>query len=138
MGGTWDRRRSLSIAIGGTAGAGLRWAVMTSFDAGLFPWPVLMLNVAGSALLGVLLAEEWDHPAARLALHDAGAIGFCGGLTTFSTFAVEVVDLARSGHVLVAGVYSAASVAAALVAVVGGALLLRRLRALSLPVEERP
>ena len=56
------------------------------------PWTVFLLNCGGSFVLGVLLAEEWAHPRARLLLHDAGGIGFCGGLTTFSTYAVEVVD----------------------------------------------
>ena len=86
-------------------GSALRWAVVTSFEVGRFPWPVLALNVAGSVLLGVLLAEEWSHPSALLALRDAGGVGFCGGLTTFSTFSLEVVDLTRDGNAGLAVVY---------------------------------
>jgi fluoride exporter len=134
----WDRRRALAIAIGGAAGAATRWAVVTSFETGPFPWPVLAINVAGSLLLGVLLAEEWSHRRARLLLHEFGAIGFCGGMTTFSTFAVEVVDLSRDGHTATAVVYAAASVVTAIAGVVVGAAALRRLRALTLPLEEAP
>lgn len=133
-----SRARAATIAAGGIAGAALRWAVVTTVAAGRFPWPVLAVNVGGSFLLGVLLAEEWDHPKARLLLHDAGAIGFCGGLTTFSTFAVEVADLMRDGHAAIAGWYTLASVAGTVVAVVAGAATLRRVRALTLPLEERP
>jgi fluoride exporter len=127
-----------AIAVGGVAGAGLRWAVLASVDAGRFPWPVFALNVAGSLILGVLLAEEWSHPRARLVLHDAGGIGFCGSLTTFSTFSVEVVDLYDDGDVGIAVVYTVASFTATIAAVVAGAAALRRLRALTLPLEEQP
>jgi CrcB protein len=127
-----------AVAIGGAAGAGLRWAVVTWVEAGRFPWPVLAVNIAGSLLLGVLLAEEWDHPRLRLALHDAGGIGFCGGLTTFSTFSVEVVQLARDGDTTLAAAYAAVSIVGAVLGVVAGAGLLHRVRAVTLPVEEEP
>lgn len=119
-------------------GAALRWAVTTSFDANQFPWPVLLVNVAGSILLGVLLAEEWSHPGARLLLHDFGGIGFCGGLTTFSTFSLEVVHLAGDGDTSAAVLYAVSSVASTLLGVTLGAAALRRLRALTLPLEEEP
>ncbi len=138
MRGSWDRQRAVAIAIGGAVGAALRWAVFTSVDAGRFPWPVFVVNVAGSLILGVLLAEEWSHPRARLLLHDAGGIGFCGSLTTFSTFSVEVVDLARAGDVGTAVLYTVASVAGTIAAVVAGAAALRRLQAITLPLEEKP
>jgi CrcB protein len=130
--------RRVAIAAGGAAGAALRWAIVTSAHATGFPWPVLAINVTGSILLGALLAEEWSHPRARLLLHDAGAIGFCGGLTTFSTFALEVVDLTRDGDPAVAAAYVAASLAATIAGVLAGAGALRRVRAAGQPVEEAP
>jgi fluoride exporter len=132
------KRRSL-IAAGGIAGAALRWAVLTSVASpGRIPWPVLGINVAGSLVLGVLLAEEWDHPRARLLLHDFGGIGFCGGLTTFSTFAVEIVDLVRDDAVAAAVTYGVLSVVLSIAAVVAGAAVLRRVRAVAVPLEESP
>ena len=134
----WDRQRLVAVALGGVVGASFRWAVLTTVESGRFPWPVLMVNVAGSVLLGVLLAEEWAHPSLRLLLHDVGGIGFCGGLTTFSTFSLEVVNLVRDGNSALAFVYAAASVTAAIVGVIAGAGALRRLRAVTLPLEEEP
>ena len=134
----WDRQRATAIALGGIAGASLRWIVVTSVGAGRFPWPVLAVNIAGSVLLGMLLAEEWSHPSLRLLLHDAGGIGFCGGLTTFSTFSLEVVNLARAGDTTIAALYAVASVVGAVAGVTLGASSLRRLRALTLPLEEAP
>src|SRR5690606_36169357 len=72
MSALWDRHRAGAVAAGGALGATVRWGVVGAVEAGLFPWPVLALNVVGSALLGVLLAEEWRHPRARLLLHDLG------------------------------------------------------------------
>lgn len=132
-----NARRRAAIAAGGVAGAALRWFALTGVGSsdGL-PWAVLALNVAGSFLLGVLLAEEPAHPQARLALHDAGAIGFCGGLTTFSTFSLEVVLLARDGASADAVAYVVLSVALAIGGILAGAALRRRVGATMRPVEE--
>src|SRR5688500_12661493 len=83
---TWTARRAAATASGGALGASCRWFVVHAAPDVAFPWPVLLVNIIGSLVLGVLLAEEPSHPRARVALHDLGAIGFCGGLTTFSTF----------------------------------------------------
>lgn len=86
----------------------------------------------------MLLAEEWAHPSLRLLPHDAGGIGFCGGLTTFSTFSLEVVNLIRASDTTVAALYVVASVGGAVAGVAIGAGALRRLRAITLPLEEAP
>jgi CrcB protein len=62
-----------------------------------FPWAVLIVNAAGSALAGVaagLASASVLSPDARLVLIG----GMAGGLTTFSTFSVETVELVRSGR----------------------------------------
>jgi CrcB protein len=99
--------------------------VTTLLPPGRFPWPVLALNVIGSFLLGVVMASEWEHPRRRLMLHDAAGIGFCGGLTTMSTLAVEVADLLRDGHPATAYTYVVASIVGGLLAVVVGAVMPR-------------
>jgi CrcB protein len=137
-GPAWDGPRATAVAVGGALGASVRWAVTASFAVHGFPWPVFVLNVGGSLLLGVLLAEEWTHPRHRLLLHDLGGIGFCGGLTTFSTFAVEVVDLTRDGDGGVAAVYALASVATAIAGVIVGASARRHVRAIAQPLEGAP
>lgn len=124
------------MAAGGVVGAGLRWMALSAWPIGSgFPWVVLLINCLGSFVLGVILAEEWTHPRARLVLHDAGGIGLCGGLTTFSTFAVEVVDLLDRQHVATAVTYAVVSLAGAIACAVVGAAILRQVRALTTPVE---
>ena len=126
-------RKAIAIAGGGVLGTSLRWAIIELLPlASGFPWPVFAINLVGSAVLGVALAEEWDHPGARLFLHDAVAIGFCGGLTTFSTFAVEVAGLGRDGRPELALAYLTASLAAGLAAA------FRHVDALRRPLEGEP
>ena len=121
----WSGPRAVVIAVGAAAGAGARWGVLTSVSVpGQLPWAVVAGHLVGS------------HPRARLVLHDGAAIGFCGGLTTFSTFSLEIVNLLRDGHVDVAVTYGAVSVALSIAGVIAGAGLLRRVRAVLLPVEE--
>lgn len=128
-----------AVAIGGSLGATVRWSVITAVDAGqTFPWPVLLVNILGSFVLGAAMAEEWDHPRKRTLLHDGIGIGFCGGLTTFSTLAVETATMLRDEAVGRALVYLTASVLGAVLAAAFGAWLLRHPRAVSEPLEEQP
>ncbi|MCX7619976.1 MAG: CrcB family protein [Acidimicrobiales bacterium] len=136
--------RMLAIGSGGAAGASLRWLVSQSWPVtataitdGAFPWPVLIINLVGSGVLGFALAEQWRHPRHQLALHDWVGVGFCGGLTTMSTFAVETAQLLRSGHLSIGVLYLLGSVLGAVAAAVLGALAGRQILALLLPVEGR-
>ncbi len=102
----------LAIGLGGAAGAVARaavglWLNPRDTGAGAIPWGTLAVNVIGSlalgVLLGLLLSERMTSPTAKALL----ATGFCGAFTTFSTFSVETVTLARSGHALAAATYVA-------------------------------
>ncbi|WP_436795708.1 fluoride efflux transporter FluC [Actinospongicola halichondriae] len=102
------------VALGGTAGAAARWAVvgLVGTDGG-FPWWTLLVNVVGCLLLGALLGVREE---VRLGL----GTGFCGGLTTFSTFTVETATMLDAGHSARAAVYLLVSLAAGVAAVVAG------------------
>jgi CrcB protein len=77
---------ALLVALGAAVGAPLRYLLATALD-GRFPTGLMLVNVAGSGLFGVLAA---------LSLGDAGwallGTGFCGGFTSFSSFAVQSVE----------------------------------------------
>lgn len=74
----------LLVAVGGAAGALLRWGLTL---LGRAPWPTVVANVAGSLLLGVVVAAG---PAWAVTLLGAGV---AGALTTYSTFALEAVTI---------------------------------------------
>jgi CrcB protein len=131
------RSRFAAVSLGGMGGATLRWAVLNVWPVNgpVFPWPVMIINIVGSVILGMALAEEWVHPRWKLIMGDGVGVGFCGGLTTFSTFAVEVSMMGKAGNGASAVVYVLASVMLAVAGVFAGASLLRRTRAATLPVE---
>lgn len=87
-----------AVIIAGALGAVIRYLVSRAFarpDAA-FPWAVLIVNVIGSAIGGAVLGLAVSggvSPELRLIL----LTGFCGGLTTFSTFSVETVQLVTDG-----------------------------------------
>lgn len=90
--------------------------------AGSFPWPTLAVNVAGSALLGFLMAAfpAWHTPTElRLLL----TVGFCGSFTTFSTFGYEAVMLVQGGAPGLAAAYVGSSIVLGIVAVFLGLAL---------------
>lgn len=132
------RRVAVAIATGGALGATIRWSIVGAAGpvAG-FPWPVFTLNVIGSLALGVALARA-RRTGATVWWRDGVGIGFCGGLTTFSTFAVEAAELVRDDRTGLAVVYVLASVVAATVAVWAGAAAAGLPRAVDDPLEAAP
>lgn len=117
-----DRRRAALVAGGGALGAACRWAVGEQFGAeGLDGLPValLVVNVIGSGLLAAAIVRSRRDPERASLLVDGLGTGFCGGLTTFSAFAVTTAEQLRAGQ----AAWAATSVASMLVAGVGAAAL---------------
>lgn len=79
----------LLVMLGAGTGAATRYLAGHLLDA-RFPRGTLLVNVVGSFLLGWLAGRGVTDTAWSLL-----GVGFCGGLTTYSAFAVRTVDLAR-------------------------------------------
>lgn len=77
----------LLVALGAAVGAPLRYLAGHVLDRA-FPNGTLLVNVAGSFVLGLLSASALSGSAMALL-----GVGFCGGLTTYSSFAVQTVRL---------------------------------------------
>ncbi|WP_309711562.1 CrcB family protein [Pseudolysinimonas sp.] len=80
---------ALAVVAAGALGTVARYVVGRVGAKAAWPWPVLLVNVIGSLVAGVAM-----HTGAALIV----ATGFAGGLTTFSTFSVETVQLAGEGR----------------------------------------
>jgi fluoride exporter len=84
-----------------------------------FPWGTVIVNVVGSFIIGFV--ATLTAPDGRfLAPSDARVfvmVGFCGGFTTFSSFSIQTLTLAREGEWLWAGINVVASVVLCLLAV---------------------
>jgi fluoride exporter len=109
------------VMVGGMLGAPARYLIdrqmAARFPTGL-PWGTLTVNIVGSALLGGLIGASTSS-----ALLAFAATGFCGALTTFSTFGYETVRLVTEGAYVYAVGNVAISVAASLAAVYAAASL---------------
>lgn len=85
-----------AVLLGGAFGAVLRYLtdlLIQSRHASRMPWGTFTVNVVGSFVLGVIAAAYAGDTAA----YALWGTGFCGGLTTFSTFSFETVRLGESG-----------------------------------------
>jgi len=101
------------IALGGAAGATSRhlvslWA-MRLLGTGL-PWGTLLVNVAGSFVMGAFIELLALRFQGSLELRLAIATGFLGGFTTFSAFSLDFAVMWQRGDVAWAVAYAAASV----------------------------
>lgn len=94
--------RVIAVAVGGAAGAVSRywltgWVARWASPA-LFPYGTLVVNVAGSFVLGLLAGFLWvERPGFSLELRLFLTTGFLGAFTTFSTFSVETLAALRQG-----------------------------------------
>ncbi len=111
----------LLVALGAAVGAPLRYLtdryVQARYGTG-FPWGTLAVNVTGSLILGLVLGLPLSPGLTALI-----GTGFCGALTTYSTFSWETLTLARRGDRATAFAYALLSLLAGLAAAALGLTL---------------
>ena len=118
------------MAVGGGAGALARWLMSSGVHRWLgrdFPWGTLAVNVAGSFAMGFLAVLLIERMALGPAWRAGLLIGFLGAFTTFSTFALETVELVGDGLGARAAANIVASVSACILAALAGVQLGRHL-----------
>jgi fluoride exporter len=124
------RMREAAILAGGAAGALARAAAaeLLPRDPGGWPWATFAVNVAGALMLAWLTTRLTEMVAPTRYWRFLLGTGFCGALTTFSTFQIEVIDLAREGSAPLAAAYVTASLAAGMLVAAGATVAARRRR----------
>jgi fluoride exporter len=115
----------LAAALGGALGALARWGLGAALPSPAGGWPTatLVVNLTGCLLIGVLLAVLAARAPASPWLRPFLATGVLGGYTTYSTFAVDVVQLADAGAWATAAGYVLLSVVGGVLAAAAGLLL---------------
>jgi CrcB protein len=119
----------LAIAIGGALGSVARYGLSTwIFDITnhKFPYATLLVNVAGSFIMGILFVVIVEKAAMSDEMKSLLMIGFIGAFTTFSAFSLDALSLWQNGHVLMSLIYVFATVILCLVAI-SAAIWLARL-----------
>jgi fluoride exporter len=119
----------LLVALGAMVGAPLRYltdqAVQARHDS-VLPWGTLTVNVSGSLVLGVVAGGAVAEGVSDAVVAAVGT-GFCGALTTYSTFSYETVRLSEVGSRLYALLNIAASLVAGLAAAWLGLMVAARI-----------
>ena len=113
-------RDLLLVALGGAVGSVLRY-LLSGINT-TFPWGTFAVNILGSLLIGLLVglvSKGILSPEMKLLM----VTGFCGGFTTFSTFANESFGMMKAGDVLQMALYVGVSVVIGILAVWGGMAL---------------
>jgi fluoride exporter len=87
------------VLVAGAVGAVLRYALSRAFPVrpGHLPGGILIVNVVGSGVAGLLIGLA-ERAALDGDLRLVLVTGFCGGLTTFSTWSVETIELLDGGR----------------------------------------
>ena len=115
-----------ALLVAGAIGAVIRYALSRAFPVrpGPLPGGILIVNVVGSGVAGALIGLA-ERAALSADLRVVLVTGFCGGLTTFSTWCVETIELADGGRWRAAILNVVVTLVLGLGAAVGAYLLAR-------------
>lgn len=105
-------RELVLVFVGGGLGSVLRYffSKWINTNAGWFPLPTFMANVLACGLFGIVCALTYQKLEFNESFKKLMLTGFCGGLSTFSTFNYELFDLIKSGNTWYAAIYLTSSV----------------------------
>ncbi len=118
----------LCIAAGGAIGSVLRHFAGVGAGVWLgsaFPYGTMFVNVAGSFVMGILVAlfAHYGNPSQEMRAFLT--VGLLGGFTTFSSFSLDVVTLYERGQYSLAGLYIALSLLLSLAGIFAGLFIVR-------------
>lgn len=116
----------LAIAVGGAFGAVSRYGLDSFIEHrsdSVFPWATFTVNVSGCLAVGFVIAAFDQRQSVPDWVRAGLVVGFCGGYTTFSTFAQETFHLIEAREIAIAMASITASVAMGMLAVLIGVRL---------------
>lgn len=123
-----DRQELAAIFVGGFLGTVARAALaqgITEHPHG-WPWATFAVNMLGAALVGYLITRLQERLPPSLYRRALLGTGLCGGLTTFSTMALELAKMIEAGRPALAASYALASLAGGFALVFAATKLVRR------------
>ncbi len=100
----------LLVGLGGCIGSMLRYLAWYFFKSPNFPVHTLMVNIAGSLVIGIVIGLSIKDPGFSNNWKLFLATGICGGFTTFSAFSIESLQMMMDGKYLISSLYIMASI----------------------------
>lgn len=113
------------VGLGGFIGSVFRYLIgmIPLNEDMLFPIKTLAINIIGAFIIGLIAAASAKGHAISPRFVLFLKVGICGGFTTFSTFALESLDLIKGGHAGIALVYVILSTVLGILAVFAGEMV---------------
>ena len=113
-----DGRELAAVFVGGALGTVARvlLAMLAAPDPGRWPWPTFIANAVGALLLGYFTTRLLERLPVSQYRRPLLGTGFCGGLTTYSAFAVQTRDQGRDRGPGAAAAYAVATIGISLAA----------------------
>jgi CrcB protein len=125
-----DRREVAAIFAGGAVGtlARVELGDFLEHDPGQWPWSTLIVNVVAALLLGYFTTRLQERLPLSAYRRPLLGTGLCGGLSTFSTMQLELLQMLDRARYELAAAYALVSIAAGFLAVALATNLVRRTR----------
>lgn len=120
----------LITGAGGFFGSGLRYLsqrLISHYFPISFPYGTFFVNIAGSFLIGLIFALSDRTSILSPELRMFLAVGFCGGFTTFSSFALDSYSLLKGSEYLYFSAYLVSSIVLGILALIAGIWFIKSL-----------
>ena len=114
----------LLVFLGGGLGSSFRWLINRLIPSDSFPYSTISVNLIGCFLIGILAGYILTHSHFKSDIYPLLIVGFCGGLTTFSAFALDNYNLIKSNDFFNSILYITLSVVGCIIMIYAGLSML--------------
>lgn len=124
-----DKREIAAVFLGGALGTLLRAALAEAFtsSATSWPWATFVVNIVAAFMLGYFVTRLQERLPMSSYSRSLLGTGLCGGLSTFSTMQIELLNMIDAHAYILAASYAAASIFAGYLAIHFATAVVRRM-----------